>query len=144
VVILGDHSEKELAAKVQGDNDKIHSLAGETNLTEAMALLKKCNLFMGSDSGLMHLAAALDTPTLTLWGPSDRSLYSWEQIDPSRHAVITAAPECGPCNSWLNPNTSRVSDPLQCPDYQCMKDITVDQAFEAFTRHWKQLQNQPI
>ena len=142
VVILGDESEKELAAKIKGNNGRIHSLAGKTRLTEAMAWLQRGVLFMGVDSGLMHLAAALGTPTLTLWGPSDRSLYSWEQIDPAKHAVITADPACGPCNSWLNPNTSRVSDPMQCPDHQCMQDITVDQVYEAFERHCKQLQSQ--
>ena len=144
VVILGDRSEMELAKKVKGSNSRIHTMAGETSLTEAMAWLKDGTLFMGADSGLMHLAAALGTPTLTLWGPSDPTLYSWKQIDPVNHAVITAAPECGPCNSWLNPNTSRVSDPLKCPDYRCMKDISVEQVHEALTKHWKQLQNQPL
>ena len=141
VALLGDRSESELATIVKGDNPRVISLAGKTTTREAMALLRKCTLFMGADSGLMHLAAALDTPTLTFWGPSDRTLYGWEQIDPTKHSVITRNLDCGPCNSWLNPNTTRVKDPGNCPDHQCMKDITVEQAFDAFEQHWQQIQN---
>ncbi len=50
-------------------------LVGRTDLLTAYAALKRARLFIGNDSGLMHLAAAAGTPTLGLFGPSDERLY---------------------------------------------------------------------
>jgi ADP-heptose:LPS heptosyltransferase len=140
VIILGDKSESDLAAYVKGTNRNIISVTGETSIKDAMYILKKCQLFIGVDSGLMHLAASLGTPTLTLWGPSDKNLYGWHKFNPGKHLIISKELKCSPCNSWLNPNTTRVDDPNKCPDYQCMKDITVEQVFEAFEQHWQHIQ----
>jgi ADP-heptose:LPS heptosyltransferase len=49
---------------------------GRTDLLTAYALLKRARLFIGNDSGLMHLAAAAGAPTLGLFGPSDERLYA--------------------------------------------------------------------
>ena len=50
-------------------------LVGKTDLLTAYACLGKARLFIGNDSGLMHLSAAAGTPTLGLFGPSDDRLY---------------------------------------------------------------------
>lgn len=50
-------------------------LVGQVDLLTAYACLKRARLFIGNDSGLMHLAAAAGTPTLGLFGPSDERLY---------------------------------------------------------------------
>ena len=50
-------------------------LVGQTDLLTAYACLGKARLFIGNDSGLMHLAAAAGAPTLGLFGPSDERLY---------------------------------------------------------------------
>lgn len=50
-------------------------LVGQTDLLTAYACLAKARLFIGNDSGLMHLAAAAGAPTLGLFGPSDERLY---------------------------------------------------------------------
>jgi ADP-heptose:LPS heptosyltransferase len=49
---------------------------GRVDLLTAYALLKRVRLFIGNDSGLMHLAAAAGAPTLGLFGPSDERLYA--------------------------------------------------------------------
>lgn len=51
-------------------------LGGDKSLGEVAALLQLCALFVGNDSGLMHLAAAAGTPTLGLFGPSRASEYA--------------------------------------------------------------------
>jgi ADP-heptose:LPS heptosyltransferase len=51
------------------------NLAGETSLLEAAAVLQRMSLFIGNDSGLGHIAAARDTPALTLFGPGDPARY---------------------------------------------------------------------
>lgn len=50
-------------------------LTGQVDLLTAYAALKQARLFIGNDSGLMHLAAAAGAPTLGLFGPSDERLY---------------------------------------------------------------------
>lgn len=51
-------------------------LAGKADLVTAFACLKRARLFIGNDSGAMHLAAAAGTPTIGLFGPSDERLYA--------------------------------------------------------------------
>jgi ADP-heptose:LPS heptosyltransferase len=56
-------------------------LVGSTDLLTAAAVLRRCALFIGNDTGLMHIAAATGTPTLGLFGPSPVEHYA-----PSGHA----------------------------------------------------------
>src|SRR4029077_10002630 len=51
-------------------------LVGKVDLLTAVAVLRRCALFIGNDTGLMHMAAAADTPTLGLFGPSPSSQYA--------------------------------------------------------------------
>jgi ADP-heptose:LPS heptosyltransferase len=56
-------------------------LTGQADLLTIFAALKHVRLFVGNDSGLMHLAAAAGAPTLGLFGPSDEALYGpWGQM----------------------------------------------------------------
>jgi ADP-heptose:LPS heptosyltransferase len=56
-------------------SDQYIDLTGKIDLLTAFACLKHARLFIGNDSGLMHLAAAADIPTIGLFGPSDERLY---------------------------------------------------------------------
>ncbi len=56
--------------------DQCLDLTGQLDLLTAYALLKRARLFVGNDSGLMHLAAAAGCPTVGLFGPSDDRLYA--------------------------------------------------------------------
>ena len=51
-------------------------LVGETELPVAAAVLRRCAFFVGNDSGLMHMSAAVGTPTLGLFGPSRTTHYA--------------------------------------------------------------------
>lgn len=63
-------------------------LTGQVDLLTAYACLKRARLFIGNDSGLMHLAAAAGTPTVGLFGPSDDRLYApW-----GRHTRVVRGP----------------------------------------------------
>jgi ADP-heptose:LPS heptosyltransferase len=55
---------------------KLIDLVGKADLLTAYACLKHADLFIGNDSGLMHMAAAAGAPTLGLFGPSDETLYA--------------------------------------------------------------------
>lgn len=56
--------------------ERIVDLVGKVDLLKAYACLKRARLFIGADSGTMHLAAAAGAPTLGLFGPSDETLYA--------------------------------------------------------------------
>ena len=56
--------------------ERVIDLTGQIDLLTAHAVLKRARLFIGNDSGLMHLAAAAGTPTIGLFGPSDDRLYA--------------------------------------------------------------------
>jgi ADP-heptose:LPS heptosyltransferase len=56
--------------------DRVIDLTGQVDLLTAYACLKRARLFVGNDSGLMHLAAAAGCPTVGLFGPSDDRLYA--------------------------------------------------------------------
>lgn len=77
VVFAGPgEAERALAAPVLAALPDAVDLGGLLSLPEASACLVRCVLFVGNDSGLMHLAAAAGTPTLGLFGPSPAREYS--------------------------------------------------------------------
>ncbi len=79
IAIFGAEHEREQAmpiiAALQQKFDVI-DLVGKTNPLEAAACLARCKLCIANDSGLMHIAAAMDVPTLGLFGPSNDVEYS--------------------------------------------------------------------
>lgn len=88
-LVLGSREEaglcSEVAAALAG-----RSLAGELDLLACAALLSQAALFVGNDSGLMHLAAAAGAPTLGLFGPSDEAVYG--PFGPKAMALRGATP----------------------------------------------------
>ncbi len=62
-------------------------------LLDSAALIKSSRLFIGNDSGLMHLSAAVKTPTIALFGPSNEEIYGpWSEESPSPHRTIRGDP----------------------------------------------------
>ena len=75
-VFGGPGDEAAAKAAVDGiDADRVIDLTGRLAIDEAAACLARASVFVGNDSGLMHLAAAAGTPTLGLFGPTDERLY---------------------------------------------------------------------
>jgi heptosyltransferase-2 len=91
---------------------------------QTAALLKRCHALVTNDSGVMHLAAAVKTPTVAIFGPTDHVRTG--PYGPL-HRVIRKGLPCSPC-FYYSPR------PLTCPaglDYACMQDITADEVFAA-------------
>lgn len=78
VLILGGPGDQASAEPIRRalPRERWIDLVGEGDLLTAYACLKRARLFIGNDSGLMHLAAAAGAPTLGLFGPSDDRLYA--------------------------------------------------------------------
>ena len=76
VILLGDATELAVCQDIEnGLPLPCINLAGKTDLLQAAAVLAQSQLFVGNDSGLGHIAAATDTPTVTLFGPGDPARY---------------------------------------------------------------------
>jgi lipopolysaccharide heptosyltransferase II len=72
VILLGANEDRELARDAMvGGADRIVDLVGKTTLREAVGIIQKAKLAVGPDTGLMHIAAAVGTPVISLWGATD-------------------------------------------------------------------------
>lgn len=90
---------------------------GQTTLMELACLIKRCDLFMAHDSSSLHLAAAMGTPTIALFGPTDPKRH----LPPAfRGAVIKKDLWCSPCYA-----TS-----CRTITHACMKRITVEEVLQ--------------
>ncbi len=81
-------TEQAMAAPVLAALPDAVDLTGRLSLPEASACLSRCSLFVGNDSGLMHLAAATGAPTLGLFGPTLAAEYA----PAGRRTAVTLAP----------------------------------------------------
>jgi heptosyltransferase-3 len=94
-VIIGSDVERKRAAElVSCSQSPLYNLAGKTTLREMPALLQMSRLHIGVDSAAPHIAAAVGTATLTIYGPSD-----WRDWAPpgDNHQVILPDMKCSPC-----------------------------------------------
>lgn len=96
IIFTGDKSE---AAEIEVLQRKIgfetFSVAGAFNLTELSALISKATLYVGNESGPLHIAALTGTPSLGLYGPGEPHVfYPWG----AKTAVVHHVLECNPCD----------------------------------------------
>lgn len=79
IVLLGGPEDQEIAREIvhslDADGLAAHDLSGQLDLLACAAFLERATLFIGNDSGLMHIAAAAGAPVLGLFGPSDERVY---------------------------------------------------------------------
>jgi heptosyltransferase-2 len=81
----------------QGMRLPVTNLARQTTLPQLAALLGQCDLFLGADSGVMHLAAAAGVPVVALFGPSNHLAWGpWTRAGQSK--VVRLGVSCSPCS----------------------------------------------
>ena len=102
------------------------NLEGKTTLGQLAAILKRCDLFIGADSGVMHLAAAVGTPLVAIFGPSNHKAWGPWPRD-GRHVILRADLPCSPC-SYVGYN---VGQRESCQAVTCMKAITAETVLAA-------------
>lgn len=95
--ILGDRRDCRLADSIAlraGLGQRILSLAGQLTLTQTASVLARASVCIGGDSGIAHIAGALKTPTITLFGPSDSRKWGNRSTG---HILLQGQPACAPC-----------------------------------------------
>jgi ADP-heptose:LPS heptosyltransferase len=76
VVLLGNEKDQKIAGPLKEKSPMpCINLCGKTSLLQAAAVLQKMSLFVGNDSGLGHLASAVDAPSVTVFGPGNLERY---------------------------------------------------------------------
>lgn len=115
VILIGAKNELEVSLAVE-EKSKIKPivLTGETDLAEVAAILSLCDLLVSNDTGPAHIAAALETKTLTIFGPTNPLTTR-----PWNSEIIYKNVECSPCML------------RNCPiDHRCMTRVSAAEVFE--------------
>ena len=115
ILLLGSPKDRAVCDEItaivpQAKVSQIHNLAGSTSLSEAIALISQCAAVVTNDSGLMHIGAALERPTVAIYGPTDpRHTPPLSQLA----QILWLHIECSPCQQ------------RECPlgHQNCMKQI---------------------
>jgi len=124
IVLTGGPGERSLAAGVAGQMQApALDLAGQTTLGRLAAVYQQCDLVLGSDSGPLHLAVAVDAPTVHLYGPVPVAKFGpWGS--PERHIVLRSPFTCAPCD--------RLDWPVEAlPLHGCMAAIPPEHVLAA-------------
>ncbi len=131
VAITGSPDEtsraKDIAGRFGSDTPHVYNLAGKTTLGELAALAASSRLFIGSDSAGIHIAAAVGTATLAIFGPSAPA--SWAPAG-ENHAVVQKNLPCVPCRR-KGCDGSGVS--------RCLEELDVEEVWAAVLIQMKKL-----
>lgn len=118
ILIFGSSQpkEQELNATIaEGIGEGCFNLSGKTSLLELASLLRQCHLLVTNDTGTMHVAAAVGTRVVAIFGPTDPQTTSPLG---KGHTVIRAGVPCSPCLKRVCPE-----------DHRCMDLIEVEQVY---------------
>ena len=127
VLVFGREEEKPIAEEIirhlgGGGID----LTGKTRLLHLAALLERCHLLVTNDTGTMHVAAAVGTPVVALFGSTDPvTTGPWGE----GHVVVRKDVSCSPCLKRICPT-----------DHRCMELITVDEVEEVIHQKLRDIQ----
>jgi len=112
IILFGTAAEQQVAdAIAAGIRGLSISLVGKTTTADLPALLSRCQLFVGNDSGAMHVAAAVGLPIVAIFGPTDP--HGTAPIT-SRCTIVQEKPFCSPCFLRRCPIDHRCMTCVQC------------------------------
>jgi heptosyltransferase-2 len=122
VILFGAAGETDVSSAIASEMKRAPiDLTGKTTVADLPALLSHCHVFIGNDSGAMHVAAAVGLPAVAIFGPTDP--VGTAPVTP-RHTIVRQQPYCSPC--FLR----------RCPiDHRCMTRITTSEV-EAAVDPW--------
>jgi heptosyltransferase-2 len=123
VWVVGGPGEKALAVEIAAaGGPRVRDLTGP-DLRNGILAMAAASVAISNDSGLMHIAAALDTPTMGIFGPT--SPYLWAPLNGLAATVQTKTHlACQPCQRTI----------CTMNDHRCMRDITASDVVEIAQR----------
>ncbi|MCX5699498.1 MAG: lipopolysaccharide heptosyltransferase II [Candidatus Omnitrophica bacterium] len=118
VIITGTQEDQALAGRLINSlkNTKVINACGKTSINELAVLIKKCQVFISADSSPLHIASAVGTPFIALFGPTDARRH----LPPGKdYIVLNKELQCSPCYK------------TKCRTKRCMAQISPAEVFEA-------------
>ena len=121
-LILGIPNEKDICNEITlniKNKKRVTNLVGKTTINETIEILSKCSYLISADSGIMHIASAVNLTTFSIFGPTAISLAApyW-----NNGKTISSLPPCAPCYP---------DKLLGCKDPVCMQNVTVDMVYNS-------------
>lgn len=120
IMLFGGKQEEQLLPELRNvlTSDKIINMVGKTNIVESMMLAKKCKCVVGVDTGMMHIAAAVGIPTVSIFGPTNPYTHGayGEKAKFVCHLEYCKRAPCYGSNMYV-----------KCTDRKCLKKISVDE-----------------
>lgn len=131
IVILGSGAERELGETLEKDYPgKTVNLCGRTSMEEAAAVIRNSLCFVGNDGGLLHIAHAVRTPVLGIYGPVNPVEYGPYPETKTAVAVFKKELPCRPCYKKFRFNSS-------CRTRECLTDLTPKEVYrQALEARW--------
>jgi len=125
IILIGGREDigyvSQLEKLISTGKDRVINLAGQTSLKELIALMKLSHLYVGNDSGPLHLAEACRLPNVSFFGPESPKVYG--HPGHKNYSFYSNFP-CSPClNVYTNKDTS-------CTDSICLKSIQPDEVIK--------------
>ena len=119
IVLTGGPGEEDTVADVAARMaHPALNLAGRTTLGDLAAVIASLDLFVSNDTGPAHIAEAVGTPSVTIFGPADP--YRWGPLDQAQHRIVREPVPCSPCPHW------------ECPiDHRCLRRIPPERVVTA-------------
>lgn len=112
IILTGSHNEEATVQMVAKQmRARPHSVVGQTSTGGLAALISELDLYISNDTGPAHIADAVDTPSVTIFGPVDPR--RWAALDRARHPIVRRSVPCSPCSHRV------------CPiDHRCLRWIS--------------------
>lgn len=115
VVLVWGPGEKGVVEKLESLMKHKPSISPKTeDLFQLGAILQSCDLHIGNDNGTKHVAVAVGTPTITIYGPQNP--INWTYPEPSRHKFLKKQSDCPDCDKIKH----------KCQELSCLDKITVE------------------
>ncbi len=117
VLITGKGRDKELAQGLRQLSSRHFIDAVEkTTVMQLACLVRRCNVYITGDSALLHIAYAMDTPVVALFGPTDPRRHT---LTNARQVIVKKDLACSPCYK------------RRCRQHHCMEEISAEEVFTA-------------
>ncbi|HEX6819511.1 MAG TPA: glycosyltransferase family 9 protein [Ktedonobacterales bacterium] len=133
ILLIGGGDDAPLCDEVAGliAPSKVTVLAGRTSLKETAALIEMSAMFIGNDSCPLHIAAAVNTPSVGIFGPSNIQQFQPIGKRNYRQRMVHSNLPCAPCFHFIGNGAPWV--PNTCHSMACLKAITPEMVATAAT-----------
>jgi lipopolysaccharide heptosyltransferase II len=133
IVLTGSGADRELTRRIAADlSGPVADFAGRLDLLRTLAVIASLDLYLSPDTGPMHMAAAVGTPSVSVFGPSDPVRYfsGGAGTPGTRHVVVRADLWCAPCNLIRRPP----EECLGAEGPECLRAVSVERVHAAALR----------